>query len=563
MSDEREKAATESGEGMDSPSGPKPRPWLLTGNAWARIAASALCGNLMWICAPDVDLWWLSFVAWIPWLWAIEGLRPRRAFAVGLIAGIFSVFIGFFWMTELLTRFAGMSIPVALLVHLLFASFQGLQWAFPAAFLAWLRKRSGRSTLLLAPLLWAGFEAVLPNIFPVYMGFIWAWQPRLIQVAEIGGALTVTLVIVAMNAALYELGRTWLREKRIDRRALIAAVGWFVGVPLYGTIRMAQVDAQMEAAPHMKIGVVQGNFGIRTYADRGFKPTLLREMQLESKRLQDEGAEMVVWGETAYPYAVFHRESQHDLSTRNRRKVQRHFDVPIIFGTITRERRRKDGERNPYPWNSALVMHENGRLGDLDSPEGERRWEKSRYDKVYPLAFGEAVPWPIDPEWYLETVPSASHLNVGDGPNALEANGYRFGPLVCYEDILPRYARKIANEEVHAFVNLTNDSWFGKTREQNEHLALAVFRSVEHRKPLIRAVNAGTSVHVDAVGRVLKQTEVTDSDVTGYQGADGFVADVAMMDPQSRTLYGRIGDGFAVFLWLGIAGLGFRKRRAA
>lgn len=68
-------------------------------------------------------------------------------------------------------------------------------------------------------------------------------------------------------------------------------------------------------------------------------------------------------------------------------------------------------------------------------------------------------------------------------------------------------------------------------------------------------------MHVDAAGRVLQQTEVTDSDTHGYQGAEGFVADVALMDPKSRTIYGRIGDGFAVGLWLAIFGLGFRKRR--
>ncbi len=548
---------------LDGPA--QPRSWIPTRDTLARASASALSGNLMWMAAPDLNWWWLSFIAWIPWLWSIRDLGPKRAFMIGWISGLFSVFVGFFWMTELLTRFAGFPIAAAIPIHLLFAGFQGLQWAIPAALLAWLQRRTGRSTLLLAPLLWAGCEAILPNIFPVYMGFLWAWQPVLIQLAEIGGALTVTLAMVGMNAALYELATGLMRIRSFrgtHRRAMFATLIWFIGVPTYGIIRMAQVDAQIDTAPKMKVAVVQGNFGIRTYSTPGLKPRILRELQLQTKKLQDKGAELAVWGETAYPFSVFFRDSRSDLKKTHPRRVQRHFDIPLIFGTTTRERKRKTNARQ-HPWNSALVMHRDGKLGDLDGVGETIRWEHSRYDKNHPLYFGEAVPPPIDPDWYLDLIPSASHLNVGEGPNVLEANGYRFGPLICYEDILPRFARDIADEDIHAFVNLTNDSWFGNSPAQGEHLGLSVFRAVEHRKALIRSVNAGASAHIDPAGRVITRTDVTDSDQDGYRGAEGFVADVAMMDPKSRTLYGRFGNLFALLIWLTIATIAWRKRPSA
>ena len=265
------------------------------------------------------------------------------------------------------------------------------------------------------------------------------------------------------------------------------------------------------------------------------KPILLRELQRETAELQQQGADVVLWGETAYPYGRFTRQHEQDLAQGDKRRIQRGFDVPVIVGLITRDATRE----NPYAWNSAWVLDQDGRWG-------------TRYDKNYPLMFGEAAPPGVDPEWYLDMIPSASHLNRGDGPSVLEAAGYRFGGLICYEDILPRFTREVANQGVSALVNLTNDSWFGNTREQSEHLGLAVYRAIEHRRPLLRSVNAGISAYVDPTGRVVQQLDVTNSDEDGYQGAEGFVAEVPMMDPERRSIYGVLGDLFA---WLCISGL--------
>ena len=492
----------------------------------------------MWLSAPNFDIWWLAFVGWVPLLWAIHDRPARHAFVYGWIAGFVSVFIGFFWMSELLSRFAGFSEPVAALLTAGFALWLGLQWALPAWLTRKLVERTGLRTFLLFPMAWAATEFLLPSIFPVYMALSWAWQPLWIQTAEIGGAMTVSFVMVAINAALWELLRGALERRQFDRRAAAIAAAWLIGVPSYGAIRIAQVRAQMEDAPKLEIGVAQGNFGIETYATPRMKAVILRELQRVTAELQHEhGAELVLWGETAYPYSRFTRQHETDLSPEHRRRIQRGFDVPVIVGLTTRD---ATGE-NPYSWNTAWVLDSDGRWGD-------------RYDKNYPLMFGEAAPPGIDPEWYLDKIPSASHLNRGDGAASIEAVGYRFGPLICYEDILPRFAREVAGEGIHAFVNLTNDSWFGKTREQAEHLGLAVFRAVEHRKPLLRSVNAGISAYVDPTGLVVEQTRVTDSDREGYEGGEGFAVSVPMMDSQRRTVYGLTGDLFALLCIGGLVG---------
>jgi apolipoprotein N-acyltransferase len=512
----------------------------VTIDTWKRLAASVLCGCFMWLGVPDYDLWWLGFVAWLPWLWAIDGQTPRRAFGYGMVAGVSAISVGYFWMTELLMRFAGIPIAPASAIHVLFSTVTGAQWALAALIVAWVQQRTGRRTLWIAPVAWAFVELTLPNIFPTFMALMWCWQPLLIQHAELGGVATVSFSMLAINAALYELWVARAREGRFHKKAAMLAAAWIVGIPAYGAVRMHQVDQMIEAAPKVRYGVVQGNFGIETYTLSKMKRQILADMQAETRRLQQqEGAEVAVWGETAYPYASFRRDRKQDHSRNRPYRVRRGFDIPLIFGAVTGA----PPKQNPYPWNTAFVL------------DGEQL--SGRYDKNYPLIFGEYIPV-VDPEWFIELIPTASHLNRGDGPAALEVAGHPVGPMICYEDILPTFARDIANAGVSVFVNLTNDSWFGRTREQGEHLGLAVFRTVEHRRGMVRAVNAGASAYVDPAGRVLHRTRVTDSDVEGYPGAEGFAVDVPMIEPSYRSVYGTTGHLFGFIL---LVGIGFMSRR--
>jgi apolipoprotein N-acyltransferase len=132
--------------------------------------------------------------------------------------------------------------------------------------------------------------------------------------------------------------------------------------------------------------------------------------------------------------------------------------------------------------------------------------------------------------------------------------------LNCYEDILPRYVGRMMREgSPNVLVNVTNDAWFGDSAEPYQHLSLAVFRSVEQRREMVRSVNTGVSAHVAATGELLHQTPIFREAV--------FVAQVVPYAGQ--TIYARVGDwpGIAVLvllvlwaLWLRLAA---RRRPAA
>ncbi len=511
-----------------------------------RVALAALSAVGMVLSCPNFDQFWLGFLMWIPYFAAIEGCKPRAAFGYGWLVGIITVFWGFFWMSELLTKFAGFSLPAAMPVTLLFAMWHGLLWGLSAWLITHARARVGWPIWIVAPLVWVSVEATLPNIFPIYMAHAWCWQPWLIQAAELGGVTTVSGIMVATNAALYAIIRARAGGPSVTRVDWIAAAALLVGNPAYGALRLAQVNAQIDEAPKVKFAVVQGNMSIKQMAHPQWRLSVLRGQQRKTAELQAQGAEIALWGETAYPNPrAFTRERTEDLPDDHPWHVRREFDIPIIFGAVTRDLTGAE----PYPFNTAILIDGEGKVA-------------GKYDKVYRLMFGEYAPL-VDPEWYLSMVPSASHIAKGEGPGVLQYKHWRLGPFVCYEDILPRFVREAANKDVNAFVNLTNDAWFGNTAEPGQHLGLAVFRAVEHRKPLVRAVNTGVSVYVDPTGATHHRTRVTDPDVEGPQPPDGFVAEVPMMDAESWTPYGLTGE---LFNGLCIVGVGFmltRRRRAA
>ena len=149
------------------------------------------------LCVADWDIWVLGYVAWIPMLAAVEGTRPRQALFWGWLVGTFTVFWGFFWITELLVKFAGFPVPVGAPVTFLFASYHGLLWGLAMMVTVWLTARTKLPLWITAPLAWVAIEATLPNIFPIYMAQGWAAAPMLIQTAELGGVTTVSFVMVA------------------------------------------------------------------------------------------------------------------------------------------------------------------------------------------------------------------------------------------------------------------------------------------------------------------------------------------------------------------------------
>jgi apolipoprotein N-acyltransferase len=163
-------------------------------------------------------------------------------------------------------------------------------------------------------------------------------------------------------------------------------------------------------------------------------------------------------------------------------------------------------------------------------------------------------------------------------PLAIEKDGHSIGiiPLICFEDTVPRHARKFIRNGPQVMVNVTNDGWFYDSAESTHHFYNALFRCIELRRPMIRAANTGVSGFIDEWGslydregrsrepRILRDAESGSTYIRG-----SLPATIAVdLDPPI-SFYARYGDAFSVTMGLlalvaaSIYGWKRRSRRGA
>ena len=495
--------------------------WLI------RLLACVGSGCLWFLGCADFDIWPLAWMAMLPCLLAIRSVRPRRAFWWGWVAGTVASGGGFYWITHLLVRFGHLPWIVAFGLFVLMVAYQGLHFGIMAVVLRWVRDRAPQVPMtLLLPVTMVPLEMAMPFIFPWYLSITQAWVVPVIQVADLAGPLGVTFLLLVSNGMIYDAVVARLAGRPWPVRPLVAG-GTVIALALvYGGVRMSQYGAAWDAAPKVKVGLVQANVGITQKHKPGLREAHLKLHHDASIDLERRGAELLVWPESSYPY-YFLREMKRDWPTGARQQVRKGFTAPLFFGVLTLS---VDRGKHPYPYNSAYFMEPDSSI-------------TGRFDKNFLLIFGEYIPFleyiPNFRKWF----PAASHFQRGTEVTTFKFKDYRLGPMICYEDIIPSFGRRLAKLRPHLLVNITNDAWFGATSEPAEHMALSVYRAVELRTGLVRAVNTGISTFVDATGRVLSKTRPVDPVITPGVPPDTLLQEMAMIEG-GGTVYAAVGDLF-------------------
>lgn len=517
----------------------------------AGLTAVLTFGGFPTALAPELSFWPLLWISHVPVLWLLRDKSPREAFRWGWLTGTLINAGGYYWLAEMLQRFGHLPAPVAALGLLLHSVYVGFLWAL----WAWLMNRVGNTTRLpvtwTAPLAMVAVELIVPRIFPAYMGNSQYPWPLVMQICDVTGIYGVTFLIYRVNATLYVWARAVIEGRQRPWRATGLTVGLVAATLIYGAVRMHQVDAAVVAAPKMKVGIAEGDVGIFESETRdNIRNHLLIQQRLTAD-LERRGAELVLWSESSYraAYIVPHDERRLKPSTVpladewradrrpgttewDRTTPIRGFRVPVLLGATTSAPRpapRFDGDTAEAYYNSALLLDGDGTI-------------HGRYDKNYLLIGGEYIPFSEFFPWIYKLIPAAGDLARGRSLEPVTADLWgkgpvRIGVLVCYEGILPGFARALAAGTPHFIVNMTNDDWFGRTAERYLHFALTIPRAIEHRRAFARPTLTGVSAFVDPVGRVVAQTPVT--------GEDTLLADVPLLEID--PLYPRVGD---VFGWL-------------
>lgn len=469
--------------------------------------------------------------------------------------------------------------------------------------------RLGVPLMLAAPVVWTATELSRAHVMT---GFAWYYlghtQYRwleLIQISDITGAYGVSFLIVMVSACLAGLvpGRVFARlrllpkgcetasgpkgaipDGSLRRQSVAVAVSLtvFAAVISYGVLRRNQAD--FKEGP--RIALVQGNFT----SDVKFDPAKQQRIFYKHLSLTELAArhqpDLIVWPETSYPNRLWNVtpgvtdeqlrqwtpriDPQH--WRRNEAAIQL-SELGEIYGTalllgLNAIEARPDGL---HPYNSvAFVRAKEGFVG--------------RYDKIHRVIFGEYMPLRRLFPWLYKLTPYPEDFGIDAGTQAVAFTdrGWRYLPLICYEDTVPHLTRNMVRATRDAqgrpadvLVNVTNDGWFHGSSELNQHLLTAVFRAVECRTPMVRAVNTGISAVIDGDGLIVEPDTFMDADSRGrttmrdpqtgrlYKSLNAVLVDDVPLDNR-RSLYVAWGDWFALtcaMLTAVIALIGLLPRR--
>jgi apolipoprotein N-acyltransferase len=513
-------------------------------------------GLLLWSAFPPVEWSWLAWVALVPLFLMVVQPGPRlRLYAGAWTGGLV------FWFASV--QWVRLTDPTAWVAWVAMALVFSFWWPGFLALARFAVSRLKIPLMMAAPILWVGLEYIRAHLltgFPwYYLGHSQYRFLTLIQVADIASALGISFLIAMVNAWVVDLLSLplFLRTARGPRLTLrqtirLWAVALMGGACLaYGAYRLS--SARFREGP--RVALLQTNFEQR-YKMGGDPVAMLEKIQnLVARALSSrDRPDLIVWPETAYPYGFIATDPAATTSTLARHVAQISGDIKLADWL---EKRDKVAEHLHALADSAGVPMLVGAIYYDHRPDGMSKFNSAilfeptaeavrAYHKIHLVPFGEFIPFLDSLPWLTVFTPYRNGyvptLNFGHEPLTLPLGPYRMAVAICFEDTVPHLVRRFFTEtpdgrQPDMLINISNDGWFHGSSELDMHLAVSVFRTIEHRIPLARAVNTGISALIDGNGEIRDTLpRLTES-----------VLSVTIPLDDRTSLYTRCGD------WLGLS----------
>jgi apolipoprotein N-acyltransferase len=431
---------------------------------WARGGAAALAGAVPALAFPAPSLWWLAYVALVPWILLIRSAPTAgRAALDGWLGGAGFMLAVHHWLLPSLNVFI---VVLALIL--------GAFWA-PWG---WLVRRllgpdAGRAqvvaALVLVPCGWLMVELVrswqgLGGPWGLLGASQWEVRPAL-RLASVGGVWLVSFLVVLLNTCLAALvALPPARRPAVTALAMTAActsVVWFWA-------------PRPQQSGSVRIAVVQP--GVMPSADSRFD----REIAL-TQQLAGTHPDLVVWGESSVGVDL---TSRVDVANRL-------ASLSSLVGAdllVNVDALKADG--SGISKTSELV----GPLG-VTGPT---------YDKMRLVPFGEYIPLRSVLGW-ATSVGKAADQNRRPGTRqvVMDDHGLRFAPLVCFETAFPDMSRHVAGDGAQVLVAQSSTSSFQGSWAPAQHASLAALRAAETWRPMVHATLTGISAVYDGNGHAV------------------------------------------------------------
>lgn len=491
----------------------------------------AFCGVICALPAIFNDLWFLSWLAYIPVLINEYTRKPdnKKAYRYAWLRGLCFFFpfgvTTFHWIVALYPmEFIGLSTSVAFLIVLLgvvgipllqstFTSFNVVflcflkrnrvgQWTYPIAAASMWILQEWAQTLTWAGIPWGklavGQVGMLPNI----------------QSTSLLGPYLISFIIIACSGyiAMFLIN---FKNKDYRKRAmtmLCSAILLFTSNFTYGTIRMG-LNSQYTGS--FVSAAIQGNVSAndKWNSDSNAVVNSHKDLVLSATK---NGADLVVLAETAFPLSASSSTIKNFIGD-----ISQETDAEIILGCFT--------NRGNDNYNSTVLFSD----GD-SAPD-------ATYHKQKLVPFGEFIPMRNVITTVLPFVAKINQfeteLTAGTHSNIMTTRNGKIGSLICFDSIYETIALESVRNGAEILAISTNDSWFGDSAAAKQHNAMAVLRAIELDRYVIRSGNTGISSIITNKGVVTKQLDTS---------IEGYIID-EVKTSNSMTLYSKVGNIIILF----------------
>jgi len=364
------------------------------------------------------------------------------------------------------------------------------------------------------PLFWVTLEYLLTQTdlrFPwLLLGHGLAKFNLFIQGADIVGTNGLSLIAAYLNVLLFKSFFEKNSERKFRLKPLLIAVFIFLCMIIYGIYKTSTFRISERK---VRIGIVQPNLNPWDKWSTGNLSDLLNMYLTLSQKCVDEGAEVILWPETALPvyafggtYPMVENSIYNFLDTNH---VSLLTGMPDIIYDLNQNNIPEDskysGPGNYYyrTYNAVLGLN-----------PGSRNIQ--RYGKMKLVPLGERVPF-VDQFAFLGDLlkwgVGITGWNIGKDTTVFKIKNEKIdtikvGGLVCYESVDPVFVTAFVQKGAELITVVTNDSWYGKSSGPYQHKDFAMLRAVENRRSVVRCANGGVSCIINAKGNILAETKM-------------------------------------------------------
>lgn len=454
-----------------------------------------LSGTILIFCFPYFDIFYLAWIALVPFLLSLYKKNPRESFIAGFVFGLPYFFGTLYWIYHSINHYGNVPFLISIMIVILLCAYLCLYTGIFAILFSISIKHTKLPALLIAPLFWTVLEFLRSYIFT---GFPWSSIGysqykflTVIQIADITGIYGVSFLILSVNGAFADIFLLKNRMKDMPLFPLSHSVIGFavlclvtISIFIYGYMRLNE-DRQ---GNFFKASIIQGNIEQDKKWDSYYQNKVIETYKELSMRASLASPSIIIWPETALPF-IFETDKEYSSELID---FHKQLNTYLLFGSILV----KEKKNEQYLFSNSAVM--------LD-PYGKVTYI---YDKIHLVPFGEYVPLQKIFFFINKLVVGIGDYVQGERYIKAETPFGDFSTIICYEVIFPGLVRKFFLHGGDFIVNITNDAWFGRTTGPFQHFSMATFRAIENRKPIIRAANTGISGFIDSNGRILSKTDL-------------------------------------------------------